>query len=247
MPSRRYEQQQVRQRDRFLCQYCGKAGEQYAHIIADTDGGQYTLNNLVLLCYEHHTHWLESAKASAGMKARLIEIARKLRDKPKQDGLLSQLFAWPADEHIVVVIGGGFRFVDQENILESAAHPERPYLKLGIDSIGVLRINAFFEDAQGNEFMSITDNKLEVETIAAWDITVNRRSFSLTHTDRKIKLNMHQEDNLELWLTGNLYLNGGYFQITDKYIFDVACDGRMSGNISINGKGLMLAPGTVMF
>src|SRR5262249_22897688 len=85
------------------------------------------------------------------------------------------------------------------------AHPERPYLKLGIDDIGVLRVNAFFEDAQGHEFMSITDNKLEVNTMSAWDMIVNRRRFSLIHTDNKISLNMHQKDNLDLWLTGCNY------------------------------------------
>ena len=247
MSSKRFEQQQVRQRDRFLCQYCGKAGEQYAHISPDTDGGEYTLDNLILLCYEHHNYWLESARSSAEMKAKLIEIARKLRDRPKQDGLLSQLFAWPAGEQKVVVLGGGWRFIDQENILESFAHPERPYLKLGIDDIGVLRVNAFFEDAQGNEFMSISDNKLEVETIAAWDIIVERRRFSLIHAERKISLTLHQKDNLDLWLTGNLYLNGGYFQITDKYVHDVANNGFMS-NVTAreNGSGLFLAPGTVI-
>lgn len=246
MTSKSYEQQQVRQRDRFLCQYCGEAGEQYAHIIAESDGGEYTLNNLILLCYEHH-NWLESAKASTEMKTKLLEIAHKLRDQQKQDGLLSQLFAWPASKHMEVVVGGGWRFVDQENILESTAHPERPYLKLGVDDIGVLRVNAFFEDAQGNEFMSITDNKLEVETIAAWDIVITRRRFSLTHSDRKINLTMHQKDNLELSLTGNLYLNGGYFQITDEYILDTAYKSYMSCNTSrYHKKGLTLIPGTII-
>ncbi len=248
MSSRRFELQQVRQRDRFLCQYCGKAGEQYAHIIPNTDGGEYTLDNLVLLCYEHHNYWLESARASAEMKAKLIEIARKLRDRQKLDGLLSRLFAWPAGEHKVVVLGGGCRVIDQENILESSAHPERPYLKLGIDDIGVLRVNAFFEDAQGSEFMSITDNKLEVETISAWDIIVERRRFSLIHSERKISLTLRQKDNLDLWLTGNLYLNGGYYQITDEHILEVANNYLMSGNIAReNGRGLLLAPGTIKF
>lgn len=36
-------QKNIRQRDRFICQYCGKRGEQYAHIVRESDGGEYNL------------------------------------------------------------------------------------------------------------------------------------------------------------------------------------------------------------
>lgn len=245
--SKRSEQQLVRQRDRFFCQYCGKAGEQYAHIVPDSDGGEYSLNNLILLCYEHHNYWQEPAKASVEMKAKLIEISRNLRDKPKKDGLLSQVFAWPAGVHPTFVVGGGSRFIDQENIIEST-NPERPYLRLGVNEVGVLKVNAYFEDADGREFMSIIDNCLEVNTISAWDIIIERRKFSFVHKDKRVSLTMCQKDNLELWLTGNLYLNGGYYQITDEHILEVEHHNLLQGNVAIgNGRGLFLSPGVIVF
>ncbi len=96
--------------------------------------------------------------------------------------------------------------------------------------------------------MSILDNKLEVETIAAWDIIVERRRFTLIHADRMISLTLRQKDNLDLWLIGNLYLNGGYYQITDQHILEVTNNNLMRSNTVIgNGGGLLLEPGTIQF
>lgn len=243
--SKSTEKQLVRQRDRFLCQLpsCGKAGEQYAHIIADADGGKYDLNNLIHLCCEHH-NWLESARTSPQMKAELTKFSLRLRDRPKEDGLLSQLFTWLPSSQKAVVLGGGCRFLDQENILESLSNPQRPYLKLAVDGMGIFKINAYFEDSVGKEFMKIVDNKLEVDTIIAWDIIIERRRFSLIHAARNVELTIRQKDNLELWVTGRLYLNGGYYHITNNHILDVNDNNLIRDNtLAGSGRGLLLAPG----
>lgn len=241
------QKQLVRQRDRFVCQYCGKPGEQYAHIVADADGGECMLENLVFLCYDHHNYWLESARAGAAAKAKLQEISKKLRDKPKQDGLYSRLFAWPAGDHCIVALGGGFKFSDHERILESELHPNSPYLSLKVNELGVLVINAIFEDENANEFMTISENKVSVDTVSAWDIVVERRRFSLIHARKKIELHIWQSDTLELIVTGNLFLNGGYYQITSEHILDVAYRNILSANQSFGGShGLFLKPGKIM-
>jgi HNH endonuclease len=168
-------QGEVRRRDRFQCQMCGAEGEQYAHIVPESDGGTYELDNLIFLCWRCHNTWQEPARSAPEMKAKLIEVSRKLRDKDKSDGVLSSVFQWVAEERLKVTLGGGMEVVDQERILERRDDSSRPYLRLRKDSTGILHIDAYFDDADGNEFMHIDDNVLRVHTSAAWDIVINRR------------------------------------------------------------------------
>src|SRR5579862_2689426 len=195
-------QSDVRRRDRFQCQNCGEKGEQYAHIIPDSDGGEYALENLLFLCYECHNLWQEPAKAPPEVKARLIKFSEKLRDKPKTDDLLSSIFAWPAGKMLAVSFGGGMRIVGQERILERKDDPARPYLSLGIDAFGRFHINAYFDDANGNDFMHVVGNVLHVHTADAWDIVFTRRSIRFEHADRSMKLQIRQAGNLDLYITG---------------------------------------------
>src|SRR2546421_4342040 len=96
--------------------------------------------------------------------------------------------------------------------------------------------------------MSILDNKLEVETIAARDNIVERRRFTLIHANRMISLTLRQKDNLDLWLIGNLYLNGGYYQIIDQYLLKVTNNNLMRSNTVIgNGEVFYLSPASFSF
>lgn len=195
----------VRRRDRFQCQNCGqKKGEQYVHIVPESDGGDYVLENLLFLCYECHNFWQEPARTDPELKARLIEISRRLRDQPKTDSLLSSIFSWPAGQKLAVAFGGGMRVVDQKRILERKDDRSCPYLTLGIDKFGRLHINAYFEDAQGNDFARLTDNVLQLHTADVWDIVFHRRSIKFEHSDRNVILQIRQADNLDPHIAGNL-------------------------------------------
>jgi hypothetical protein len=246
--SRDEVQGQVRRRDRFQCQNCGQKGQQYAHIVPDSDGGDYILENLIFLCYDCHNLWQEPARTSSGMKATLIALSQQLRDQAKRDNLLSSIFSWPAGQISVVTFGGGMRIVGQERILERIDDPTRPYLTLVIDDLGRLHINAYFDDAQGNDFMHVTDNILRVHTADAWDIIFNRRSIRFEHADRTMMLQIKQADNLDLQISGNLYLNGGYYEITDAHIRDIVFNNIVRGcGMEGNGHGLLLSPRGIAF
>jgi hypothetical protein len=248
MMSRDEVQSDVRRRDRFKCQNCGNRGEQYAHIFPESDGGEYVLENLLFLCGGCHNYWQEPAKAAPEIKARLIELSQKLRDKPKTDSILSSIFAWPAGETLAVTFGGGIRIIGQERILERKDDPSHPYLTLGVDNFGRCHINARFDDVAGNEFMHVVDNALQLHTRDAWDIAFTRRRIRFEHADRKMKLQIRQTDNMDLRITGSLYINGGYYEITDDHILDVNCNNVMRGcQASFNGHGLLLAPGAIIF
>jgi hypothetical protein len=235
----------VRRRDRFQCQNCGATGEQYAHIIPESDDGEYVLENLLFLCYRCHNLWQEPARTSPEMKARLIEISQRLRDQPKNDTILSNIFSWPAGEDISVTFGGGMRVSGQERILERKDDPSRPYLQLRVDEIGRLRVDAYFDDDQGSDFMHVTDNVLRVHTADTWDVIFTRRSIKFEHAARNMMLQIRQAENLDLCVTGSLYINDGRFEITDTYMHDVTFNNKFQRcAMSGNGRGLMLSPGT---
>jgi len=182
------------------------------------------------------------------MKAKLIEISQKLRDTEKTDSILSSIFAWPAGGKPTVVFGGGIKIVNQERILERKGDRSRPYLKLSVDDIGLMHIDAYFDDAEGNDFMRVMDNVLRVHTTAAWDVVFTRRSIRFEHADRKMGLEIRQEENMDLYVTGNLYLNGGYYVISADRLIETTFNNVLSDcEASDNGYGLLLVPGTIMF
>jgi hypothetical protein len=218
--SRASVKKEVRKRDRFLCQYCGKRGEQFAHIVPDIDGGEYIPNNLVFLCYEHHQQ-LEAARTNSEMKQALVAIYKKLLDRPKKDDLLRYIFAWPAGKQIIVRLGGGITFVDSERIFECENDPDHPYLRLSRDKLGTLKINAFLEDSTGKHFMEIINNKLKVNTSDTLDIIINRRSITFEHKDTDTKLTIRQSKNMDLHITGLLHLNGVPVSITKEQLIDL--------------------------
>jgi hypothetical protein len=182
------------------------------------------------------------------MKASLIALSRKLRDREKTDSLLDSIFTWPAGERLAVTFGGGMKVIGQERILERKDDPSRPYLTLGIDDFRRLHLNAYFDDVEGNDFMHVTDNTLRVHTADAWDIKFNRRAIEFEHSDRKMKLRIRQADDFALYVTGNLYLNGGYYEITDGYIRDVTHSNIFQNNVTgYNRTGMLLFPGGIAF
>jgi hypothetical protein len=241
-------QREVRRRDRFQCQMCGAEGEQYAHIVPDSDGGTYTLENLIFLCYRCHNTWQEPARTAPEMKAKLIELSRNLRDKEKHDAVLSSVFGWAAGDHLKVTLGGGMQVIDQERILDRQGEPDRPYLRLRKDDIGLLHIDAYFDDADGKDFMHIDDNVLRVHTSIAWDVIIARRKIRFEHVDHKMWLEILQAPDMGLHITGGLNLNGGYFEISDNEIVDTTYNNRfIKCSQKANGYGFLLAPGLMIF
>ena len=186
------------------CQMCGAEGEQYAHIVPDSDGGTYELDNLICLCYRCHNTWQEPARSSAEIKSQLIKVSRHLRDKEKTDKVLSSIFGWTAGDLLRVILGGGVKFTNHDRILERRDDETRPYLRLHKDELGLLHINAYFDDADGRDFMRIEDNVLRVHTTAVWDVVFSRRSIRLEHADRRMRLEITQAPDLSLRITGNL-------------------------------------------
>jgi hypothetical protein len=250
--SRRSIQSRVRRRDRFLCAQCRrKVGERYAHIIPDTSGGAYDLSNLNLLCASCDTQ-LEAARSGGEREQQLIGVMAAIRDQPKGDGLWKDLFLFPAGKKTTILLGGGFKFVNQARVLESVEHPDKPYVSLSVNELGMLVINAYFEDESGRAFMEIIDNSVTFHTKHAWDFVMQRHSIQFEHVNRDISLRIRQSKNCDLHVTGNLYINGGLYRITNDEIS--GANEILRNNMKVfvgddlgRAPGLLLQPGKVSF
>jgi hypothetical protein len=63
-----------------------------------------------------------------------------------------------------------------------------------------------------------------------------------------MRLEIRQASDMSLLVTGDLYLNGGYYEITKDRILDVKSGNSFSGCSAIgNGRGFLLSPGLITF
>jgi 5-methylcytosine-specific restriction protein A len=240
-------QQQVRQRDRFQCQGCGRTGEQYAHVVPESEGGEYKLENIVLLCYRCHHTFQETLKTTGEMRQALLALGLEMRDAQKLDGSIDVITSWARGPQLSASLGGGVTFIDQERILECETSWDDPYLTISTgDRLHDLQVCARFEDASGNTFMRIDRDRAVMETAAAWDIVFSRRSMEYIHADRNVWLKIAQgSDSTTLRVTGNLYMNGGLFEISDSEIYDQSHNNHISANAAYRwGHGQLLKPGS---
>lgn len=247
--SKRDEQRKVRIRDRFLCPNCHvKRGEQYAHVVPDSDGELYIASNLLFLCGECHNN-LESARAKPEQKKRLIELAKNIQDAPREDGLLTSNFTLVRGVHPTIKLGGGMIIVNSTAVLEKQNNPNNPYLKLESDETDQLRlvISARFEDINGRVVMEIIKNTLRLHTKDAWDIVIKRRSIRFEDMQRSINLQISQAADLSLLVTGKLYLNGGLYTIGSKQIAAPSGVRIQKCSSIFNGHGVLLSPDHISF
>lgn len=235
-------QRLVRQRERFACPYpsCEKMGEQYAHINAVEIDGNYTLDNLLYLCSDHHNYWQESSRTTKEVREALYQMSIRLRDLPKQDTILNRLFDFPSGQKQIINIGGGFKFINTNHILRCERKPENPYLSIGTNEYGIFRINAHFDNEKGETFMTIRENKFIANSSDLWDIVIRRRHISIVNSSRKIKLSIRQKRNLELEIVGTMYLNDEFFNITKKSITSSSINLINNSMQNCNSGGILL-------
>jgi hypothetical protein len=241
------EQQKARIRDRFICPNCQmRRGEQYAHIVPDSDGGPYVADNLLFLCVECHNN-LEPARAKAEQKNQLVELARKIKKAPRRDGFLTSNFTLVAGTHPTIKLGGGMIITNSTAILEKQNEPNNPYLKLESDEIGRLIISAKFEDTDGRVIMEIDKNILHLHTKDAWDIVMKRRSIIFEDAKRSINLQISQAEDLSLLVIGKLYINGGLYTIDSEQLTSSSGIVIKNSYSIFNGYGVLLSPDRMIF
>ncbi|HLZ15281.1 MAG TPA: HNH endonuclease [Candidatus Saccharimonadales bacterium] len=202
------ERQLVRQRARFQCENCQQfALAQYAHIIPESDGGEYELNNLLFLCYPCH-RTLEPALAKVRLKEARIERMERIRARDKIDNLVQGIFdELMAGTNVVVHIGRGLKFVDTKRIFEEDSHkyPQPSYLDVkALD--GMLLFSGNFKDENGKALIHFENTQFKIYTGDFWDIVRKPAKLEIVNLSRKFRLQILQNDDLSISILGKFFL-----------------------------------------
>ncbi len=200
-------EQAVRSHARFKCENCDEfVVAQYAHIIPDSDSGEYDFNNLLFLCYPCHRNY-EPAITSSELKQARIKHLKNIKDREKIDSVVEGIFELPADKKVTVNLGGGLKVVDTPDIFTEDptkyANPSR--LSITTES-GLLQINGLLKDESFSPIIEFSGTKFKLHTKDYWDIIRKPGKLELINRSKKLKLRIHQQDDLSLLLRGTLYI-----------------------------------------
>ncbi len=96
---------EVRRRDGFGCIFCGKMLVEYHHIIPYSENPLHSIDNIVLLCRDHHADVTTNRKSSADV------IRARDRSYSSINGTFSKYRFEPGQNLDVVISGSLFRFL----------------------------------------------------------------------------------------------------------------------------------------
>jgi len=193
---------QVKERDHFECAWCGVKLTERHHINEYGQGGQHTVENLILLCPNCHTqvHNNEISKK---------ELLERKSTHIKGDRLSGNV-QFDIEEPMVKLGSSIFYHVPilfkykEENIIELRKDKNNNYF-----------LTCRFYDVAGNLIFWMSSNRYW--TVPDFIITIMQNELNITH-----KIN--KNNNLRLWmennhinLIGNNYINGNIIEFSPDY------------------------------
>jgi hypothetical protein len=204
-------QQRVRQRARFTCDICkSKIADlkQYAHIVPESDGGLYSVDNLLWAC-ESCQRKYEPAKKPDDLKAILIKKMTSFRDKSKTDSVASDVFELIDSGESVRICMGSMNFIDVRKPFSeispyTAAQPQ--FIEL-FSLQGELILNGLIKDEYGKPLIKFIESKLEFYTGDAWDFERSPGYLKITNKSKKTWLSIKQNQDRTLVIDGKLYFD----------------------------------------
>lgn len=216
----------VNERDSFECAWCGVKLTEYHHIVEFSDGGEHTLENLILLCPTCH---------------------REFHNKTgniQEDELITRKSIHQAGDRIA----GNMQFSADENKVRCGdlfIINHNPLLTFGDEPVIYLvkhrdkyLLNCRFYDMDGNLIFWMSKNRYW--TIDSFIITVTKTSIKIIkENDSNNYLKIEQIDDYFKFECRNYY-KGHIVQFGDKGClidgeFKFAIEG--SGTLNANGKG----------
>ncbi|MDQ2751502.1 MAG: HNH endonuclease [Bacteroidota bacterium] len=232
-------QQKVRQRARFLCENpeCRRSTTgQYAHIIPDSLEGAYTTDNILFLCKDCHD------KFDYSVFRRDSELALKyltmIKNVKKSNEPIEHLFYFLSQE-IVVKIGSGITLIGCRSIFENLNR--EPLLSINLVD-NRMNINGNFFDQNAKNILEIKDNKFFAHGGLLWDLYVRTNGeLNLITKDQQIYLNIKQDEDLSLHISGRLFIEGDIFEINERGIYQPSRDNLISNGRKRGVSGIVLS------
>lgn len=215
-PKKSNTQLKVRQRSRFQCEAeaDGKlTNKQYAHIIPDSKGGPYTVDNILFLCYDCH-HKYEPEALSGSEYEAMLERMRAIRDRPKIENLLSGMF----DDFIsgsgkpIKVRFGSDTFIDTQKIFTEQREGNVASFMSFTKKATEILINGVLKDERGKPFFTFTNSYIQVHSDDVWDIERTSRSLEMINRNTTVWFKLSQVGDI-IYFTGNLFIGGGLVKI----------------------------------
>ncbi len=232
----------VRERARFKCENCNQFTKgQYAHIVPEADGGDYDYSNLLYLCWPCHINY-EPASAKGDKKSARIVYMHKIKDRPKVDSLVNDIFELPADTIPTIHLGEGLTLTSTPTIFteEPSRYTTPAFLRFEVKD-GLLQLYGLFKDEVGKVILEFLGTQFKVHTADIWDITRKNGKFELVNRSRRVILRLHQQDDLSIDISGSIYLAGVKTRIGKKSV--VLPGGNVFNNSSINGSAVGIVYG----
>lgn len=206
-------QREVRQRERFMCALGHDTDvgmKQYAHVVPESAGGPYEVNNLVWLC-EGCQRKYEPANKKDELRELLIKRMEEIRDAPRFDnlatGVFDELLLHP--ERPVVVRMGSDVYQDvQRPFTEQAPNGETDiqYLEFRRDGLSIV-LNGMIKDEHGLPLITFEDSKLRFHTFDAWDFERKPRFLKIINNTQQVWFSIEQADDMSVRIEGELYFD----------------------------------------
>ncbi|HSW89096.1 MAG TPA: HNH endonuclease [Candidatus Saccharimonadales bacterium] len=207
MNKKQASEQLVRQRARFQCENCKDFTEtQFAHIIPESNGGIYEVNNLLFFCLECHRKF-EPTRVSGKLRKAHIKRMKKIKNHPKIDSFVTGIFDELQGDKKIIVRMGGITFINTKRLFEeNPSHYFLPsYLEV-LFSEDTLQINGLLKDENQKPLIIFSGSKFSLFTGDFWDVIRKPSYLEIVNTSKKVNLILKQNDDLSINLQGNLYL-----------------------------------------
>jgi len=169
--------EQVRQRDGFGCVICGLGIIEYEHIIPYSDCNAHEVDNIILLCPNHHS------QVTRGFLSKDKVIAAKKNPRCKQLGYTREILEFHDNSRIELA---GNRFCYTQTILQIGKIPII-WINPGGDHEPA-KLNAkFFDNTGNNTILCIKDNEWIADT-NNWDIEATGGKLSIKDSQNNTNL-----------------------------------------------------------
>ncbi|WP_158288213.1 HNH endonuclease signature motif containing protein [Streptomyces sp. ICBB 8177] len=216
-------QREVRQRCGFGCVFCGKPFYDYDHIEEWSEVKEHEVDNLTLLCPEHHRE-----KTNRLRSKEQVRIANANPFNRRNPSSSPYLLAYDGSSCTVSV--GSNKFVQSIGpaYKEPLALNGEPLVKIRTEE-GHLLLSAKLSDSSGSTILSIEENVLTYDT-ELWDVTFVANTLVVREGRRKVTAKIVFEPPSAITIERGYFSHEGLLvQVTPREIIEKKCNNIISG------------------
>jgi HNH endonuclease len=160
---------EVRKACGFGCVICGKIATDYEHIVPFSESQTHSVDNIVLLCLEHH------GEVTRGRLSKQFVVEAQKNPAAYAQSVSAQ-YQLMLGSHTKIQVGNLFVDFSDTKKWDIISVCDKTLLTLEIIE-GKLVASATFNDFNGNESLIIEQNVVELRTKRLWDVRLSGTSL----------------------------------------------------------------------